>query len=157
MVGTHPPALSGFGEWRRLQKGLERTSRESNGASFGWRMRIAGAVVSVEIPRACQGGVGGRGHRRYSRGLTLVNGGCRLFPSDVDMESEAYRWMGSLRFTVGTIVRIIGLRHYRGRISFVPAGTGDARDATDSPGAHKVRNARGESACMKSGPSWVWG
>lgn len=45
----------------------------------------------------------------------------RLFLlSDVDIESEAYRWMGSLRFTVGTIVRIVNLKHYRGRISFLP-------------------------------------
>lgn len=41
--------------------------------------------------------------------------------SDVDIESEAYRWLGSLRFTVGTLVRITKLKHYSGRISFLPA------------------------------------
>ncbi|CAN0005206.1 unnamed protein product [Choristocarpus tenellus] len=40
--------------------------------------------------------------------------------SDVDFESEAYRWMGSLRFTVGAIVRILFMRHYAGRVSFLP-------------------------------------
>ncbi len=29
--------------------------------------------------------------------------------------------MGSVRFTVGTVVRIVSLKHYRGRISFLPA------------------------------------
>lgn len=53
--------------------------------------------------------------------------------SDVDIESEAYRWMGSLRFTIGTIVRIIGLRYYRGRISYLPGAAKDmAGDVTIS-------------------------
>lgn len=52
--------------------------------------------------------------------------------SDVDVESEAYRWMGSFRFTFGTIVRVIGLRHYRGRISFVPASSNASGNDTIS-------------------------
>ncbi|CBN76438.1 Sphingosine kinase [Ectocarpus siliculosus] len=51
--------------------------------------------------------------------LAFLNVGWGMI-SDVDIESEAYRWMGSLRFTVGTIVRIANLKHYRGRISFLP-------------------------------------
>ena len=42
--------------------------------------------------------------------------------SDVDIESEKYRNMGETRFLIGTIVRIIGLRYYRGRLSYLPAG-----------------------------------
>jgi len=41
--------------------------------------------------------------------------------SDVDIESEKYRCMGETRFLIGAIVRIIGLRLYRGRLSYLPA------------------------------------
>uniref|UniRef100_A0A803JMT9 sphingosine kinase n=1 Tax=Xenopus tropicalis TaxID=8364 RepID=A0A803JMT9_XENTR len=42
------------------------------------------------------------------------------FISDVDIESEKYRHMGSARFTVGTMVRVASLRTYRGRLSYLP-------------------------------------
>ncbi|KAJ1131255.1 hypothetical protein NDU88_009594 [Pleurodeles waltl] len=42
------------------------------------------------------------------------------FVSDVDIESEKYRHMGSARFTVGTMVRLASLRTYRGRLSYLP-------------------------------------
>lgn len=41
--------------------------------------------------------------------------------SDVDIESEKYRWMGETRFLIGAITRIVGLRFYRGRLSYLPA------------------------------------
>ncbi|KAJ7314017.1 hypothetical protein JRQ81_005895 [Phrynocephalus forsythii] len=43
------------------------------------------------------------------------------FISDVDIESEKYRHMGSARFTLGTMVRLASLNTYRGRLSFLPA------------------------------------
>ncbi|XP_073458799.1 sphingosine kinase 2 [Aquarana catesbeiana] len=42
------------------------------------------------------------------------------FISDVDIESEKYRHMGSARFTFGTMVRVASLRTYRGRLSYLP-------------------------------------
>ena len=39
--------------------------------------------------------------------------------ADIDLESEKYRFLGGLRFTVGAIKRIINLRLYRGRLSFL--------------------------------------
>eukprot|EP00752_Nemacystus_decipiens_P001239 g1238.t1 len=57
------------------------------------------------------------GDKKY---LAFLNVGWGMI-SDVDIESEAYRWVGSFRFTVGTFVRIINLKHYKGRISFLPA------------------------------------
>eukprot|EP00903_Cladosiphon_okamuranus_P016711 g15404.t1 len=57
------------------------------------------------------------GDKKY---LAFLNVGWGMI-SDVDIESEAYRWVGSFRFTVGTIVRIVNLKHYKGRISFLPA------------------------------------
>ena len=41
--------------------------------------------------------------------------------SDVDIESERYRFLGERRFLIGTVARIIGLRKYRGRLSYLPA------------------------------------
>ncbi|XP_030053628.1 sphingosine kinase 2 [Microcaecilia unicolor] len=46
------------------------------------------------------------------------------FISDVDIESEKYRHMGSARFTLGTAVRLASLRTYRGRLSYLPATDG---------------------------------
>ena len=40
--------------------------------------------------------------------------------SDVDIESEKYRCLGETRFLIGAIAKIIGLRKYRGRISYLP-------------------------------------
>jgi sphingosine kinase len=41
--------------------------------------------------------------------------------ADVDYESEKYRYLGGLRFTIGAVKRILDLRMYRGRISFLLA------------------------------------
>ena len=40
--------------------------------------------------------------------------------ADVDIESEKYRFMGPARLTLGTIIRTVNLRKYRGRLSFMP-------------------------------------
>nr|XP_046255806.1 sphingosine kinase 2 [Scatophagus argus] len=56
------------------------------------------------------------------------------FVSDVDIESERYRGLGSARFTLGTLVRIASLRSYKGRLSYLPPSvcTGSP-DATPPP------------------------
>ena len=59
----------------------------------------------------------------------------------MDIESEAYRWLGSARFTLGALQRITFLRHYRGRLSYLPApapgewseAPPDAMPAWDAP------------------------
>ncbi|XP_062994778.1 sphingosine kinase 2 [Elgaria multicarinata webbii] len=43
------------------------------------------------------------------------------FISDVDIESEKYRHMGSARFTLGTLIRLASMTTYRGRLSYLPA------------------------------------
>jgi len=40
--------------------------------------------------------------------------------SDVDIESEKYRKLGAIRFTLGALQRILGLRHYRAKFSYLP-------------------------------------
>lgn len=40
--------------------------------------------------------------------------------SDIDIESEKLRAIGGQRFTVWSVARLIGLRTYRGRISYLP-------------------------------------
>uniref|UniRef100_A0AAY4ALP1 sphingosine kinase n=1 Tax=Denticeps clupeoides TaxID=299321 RepID=A0AAY4ALP1_9TELE len=46
------------------------------------------------------------------------------FVSDVDIESERYRGLGSARFTLGTLVRLASLRSYKGRLSYLPVWGG---------------------------------
>lgn len=40
--------------------------------------------------------------------------------ADVDIESEKYRRLGPLRFTIGALQRIISLRHYHGKFMYIP-------------------------------------
>ncbi|KAM7069603.1 sphingosine kinase 1 isoform 1-T1 [Molossus nigricans] len=42
------------------------------------------------------------------------------FIADVDIESEKFRRLGEMRFTVGTILRLATLRVYRGRLAYLP-------------------------------------
>lgn len=42
------------------------------------------------------------------------------FVSDVDIESEKFRALGVLRFTLGALQRIMGLRHYHGTFYYIP-------------------------------------
>ncbi|KAJ3056834.1 hypothetical protein HK097_003717 [Rhizophlyctis rosea] len=41
--------------------------------------------------------------------------------ADLDIESDRYRWMGSERFTLAAIIRLIRLRTYRGNLYYLPA------------------------------------
>ncbi|XP_075965481.1 sphingosine kinase 2 [Anarhichas minor] len=54
------------------------------------------------------------------------------FVSDVDIESERYRGLGSARFTLGTLVRIASLRSYKGRLSYLPPSI-SATSPDDTP------------------------
>ena len=58
------------------------------------------------------------------------------FVSDVDFESEAYRFMGGARFTVGAIARIANLRIYRGRLAYLPANLETRLFCDDDPNVH---------------------
>ncbi|XP_051037046.1 sphingosine kinase 1 isoform X2 [Phodopus roborovskii] len=44
------------------------------------------------------------------------------FVADVDLESERYRRLGEIRFTVGTIFRLATLRIYQGQLAYLPVG-----------------------------------
>ncbi|KAK8524424.1 hypothetical protein V6N13_015446 [Hibiscus sabdariffa] len=71
-----------------------------------------------------------RGYKRSLDVATISQGKTRFFSvlmlawgliADIDIESEKYRWMGSARIDFYGIQRIFCLRHYNGRICFVPA------------------------------------
>ncbi|XP_045064286.1 LOW QUALITY PROTEIN: sphingosine kinase 2 [Coregonus clupeaformis] len=66
-------------------------------------------------PRPFQNGHPGLPRRMFSF-LSVAWG----FVSDVDIESERYRGLGSARFTLGTLVRLASLRSYKGRLSYLP-------------------------------------
>ncbi|XP_072501899.1 sphingosine kinase 1 isoform X1 [Notamacropus eugenii] len=44
------------------------------------------------------------------------------FVADVDVESEKYRCLGKIRFTLGTFLRLAALRTYHGTLSYLPVG-----------------------------------
>lgn len=70
------------------------------------------------------------------------------FIADVDIESEKFRCLGEMRFTLGTILRLASLRTYQGRLAYLPVGqvvsqmpTSRALDRQDQQGpvdAHLV-------------------
>lgn len=71
-----------------------------------------------------------KGHKRQLDVATVVQGHARFFSvlmltwgliADVDIESEKYRWMGSMRLDFYSLLRIARLRHYSGSVSFIPA------------------------------------
>ncbi|XWS15670.1 hypothetical protein CRYUN_Cryun34aG0021800 [Craigia yunnanensis] len=71
-----------------------------------------------------------RGHKRSLDVATILQGETRYFSvlmlawglvADIDIESEKYRWMGSARIDFYALQRILHLRHYNGRVSFLPA------------------------------------
>ncbi|KAK5922203.1 hypothetical protein CgunFtcFv8_019489 [Champsocephalus gunnari] len=55
------------------------------------------------------------------------------FVSDVDIESERFRGLGSARFTLGTLVRIASLRSYKGRLSYLPPSINPVSPDTTPP------------------------
>uniref|UniRef100_A0A0C9QN40 sphingosine kinase n=1 Tax=Wollemia nobilis TaxID=56998 RepID=A0A0C9QN40_9CONI len=71
-----------------------------------------------------------KGHKRPLDVAVVAQGQVRSFSvlmltwglvADIDIESEKYRWMGSMRLDFYTFVRLLYLRHYSGSVSFVPA------------------------------------
>ncbi|MBN3281024.1 SPHK2 kinase, partial [Polyodon spathula] len=88
----------------------EKTATEPSEASSAKLERLAS-----EEEGAGSASFGG-GHRRLFSFLSVAWG----FVSDVDIESERYRGLGSARFTLGTLVRLASLRSYRGRLSYLP-------------------------------------
>ncbi|XP_042639241.1 sphingosine kinase 2 [Orycteropus afer afer] len=62
------------------------------------------------------------------------------FVSDVDIQSERFRALGSARFTLGTVLGLATLHTYRGRLSYLPA-TGEP---ASPPPAHGLPRAKSE-------------
>lgn len=73
-------------------------------------------LVSVTTSRPASNQNGRPTQRRLFSFLSVAWG----FVSDVDIESERYRGLGSARFTLGTLVRLASLRSYKGRLSYLP-------------------------------------
>ncbi|CAL0312024.1 unnamed protein product [Lupinus luteus] len=101
--------------------------------SVGDPCAVANAVLAI---------IGG--HKQPVDVATITQGETRFFSilmlawglvADIDIESEKYRWMGSSRIDFYALCRIICLRHYTGRVYFVPAPTFEAYgEPTSYPG-----------------------
>ncbi|XP_029950519.1 sphingosine kinase 1 [Salarias fasciatus] len=72
------------------------------------------------------------------------------FVADVDIESEKYRHVGAVRFTVGTLVRLASLRVYKGRLAYLPAAKD--HDARQGLGDDLTRRRKGRPAPLLSPP-----
>ncbi|XP_074116913.1 sphingosine kinase 1 isoform X2 [Sminthopsis crassicaudata] len=55
------------------------------------------------------------------------------FVADVDVESEKYRCLGKIRFTLGTFLRLAALRTYQGTLSYLPVGASSSKISAGSP------------------------
>ncbi|XP_063097858.1 sphingosine kinase 1 [Cavia porcellus] len=53
--------------------------------------------------------------------------------ADVDVESEKYRFLGEKRFTVGTVIRLVNLRTYRGQLAYLPVGSAISSKTPTAP------------------------
>ncbi|NWR06264.1 SPHK1 kinase, partial [Paradoxornis webbianus] len=62
------------------------------------------------------------------------------FISDVDIDSEKYRWLGSARFTLGTLQCLAKLRVYQGRLSYLPVATEQGSSAAPRDAQAPVTN-----------------
>uniref|UniRef100_A0ACD5UZC2 Uncharacterized protein n=1 Tax=Avena sativa TaxID=4498 RepID=A0ACD5UZC2_AVESA len=114
------------------------------------------------------------GHKRALDVTSVVQGKTKFFSvmmltwglvADIDIESEKFRWMGSARIDFYSLLRVVNLRRYSGRILFVPApgyeGIGDPVEHTTSCKSNGAGNTNeGETSnvcnnetCTYSGPS----
>lgn len=59
--------------------------------------------------------------------------------ADLDIESESYRWLGSQRFTVAALIRLMNFRTYSGTLYVLPSESfsktshGEVKEITDIP------------------------
>lgn len=75
-------------------------------------MLCKGLVSHLDLASVCM-----PSNQRLFSFLSLAWG----FVADVDIESEKYRHVGAARFTMGTLVRLVSLRIYKGKLSYLPA------------------------------------
>nr|BAC20872.1 putative sphingosine kinase [Oryza sativa Japonica Group]BAD30563.1 putative sphingosine kinase [Oryza sativa Japonica Group] len=112
-------------------------------------------------------------HKRPLDVTSVVQGKTRFFSvlmltwlvADIDIESEKYRWMGSARLDFYSLLRVVSLRRYNGRVLFVPApgyeGLGDLVEQISScksngasTGVQEDRsNDFNDETCAYAGPS----
>eukprot|EP01018_Ginkgo_biloba_P022428 Gb_00257 [translate_table: standard] len=105
-----------------------------------------------------------KGHKRPLDVATVVQGQARFFSvlmltwgliADIDIESEKYRWLGSIRLDFYTFLRVIRLRRYYGSVSFVPAPGyeeyGEPEKETDSLVGNTAVNTTDESKWKTTG------
>ncbi|XP_075846280.1 sphingosine kinase 1 isoform X2 [Microtus pennsylvanicus] len=59
------------------------------------------------------------------------------FVADVDLESEKYRRLGEIRFTMGTIFRLATLRIYQGQLAYLPVGNAASEMPASPAQGHK--------------------
>uniref|UniRef100_A0A8C5KA80 Sphingosine kinase 1 n=1 Tax=Jaculus jaculus TaxID=51337 RepID=A0A8C5KA80_JACJA len=59
------------------------------------------------------------------------------FIADVDLESEKYRRLGEMRFTLGAFLRLAALRIYQGQLAYLPVGGAVSKMSASPPEARQ--------------------
>lgn len=75
---------------------------------------------AVSAGAASSDGEGGRPMARFPRYAILSQSWAGI--SDIDIESERWRWAGAARFTMQGVVRALNVRTYTGRVAYLAAG-----------------------------------
>lgn len=110
-----------------------------NGLAFSINYAVGDHQFKNPILTSIQNVVGGRRtpldlvEVRTKSGIyhSILSVGWGLL-ADIDIESESLRFLGGFRFTVWGVVRTLGLRRYRGRLSFLPYQQGWASKRPNS-------------------------
>lgn len=127
--------VSGDGLFNELINGLLEREDWENAIKLPLGIIPAGSgngiAASLGTPNAVSAALAIiKGHMRPVDILRTTQNGKSLYGflsltwamiSDVDIESDKLRWMGPARFSVGALKRIISLRKYKGKITFLPA------------------------------------
>ncbi|KAJ4782600.1 Sphingosine kinase 1 [Rhynchospora pubera] len=108
---TMPLGIIPGGTGNGMAKSLLHSVREEYSASNATFAIVRGCKCPLDVASVVQG----------DKVLFSVLLLCWGLVADINIESEKYRWMGSARFEIYSLLRIFGLRKYDGKIQFVPA------------------------------------
>lgn len=102
---------SGNGLARSLCHAWGHAYAPDNGITAAAVHLALGRVRPMDLFRITPEGGGAPVHAFLSFGAGLL--------ADVDIESEVLRWMGEARFTLWAVLRLVRLRHYPARVSYL--------------------------------------
>lgn len=74
--------------------------------------------------------------------------------ADIDIESERFRWAGRLRFDLSGVARVMNLRKYRARLTYLPASQAPPSEPVQA--TDKTPPIRFQDGTVHNGPPAGW-